>query len=228
VDYPESERVSRSLHYRTSGRWLAAASALLDAGEDLDLLGGVPARRREGVRQLLQRGFLSPLATGAGRWFDAVAALCGFSGAVTYEGQAAAELEAAASAESDGPYAFRLETSCPGVPFEIDLRPLVREIARDLRSGVRVPAISGRFHETLAAAVLESSREARRLTGLATVAFSGGCFQNRRLTERAKELLTADGFEVLLHRRVPPNDGGLALGQAAVAAFRLREKRERN
>ena len=208
--------------------WRAAAAALLDAGEDLDLLAEIPARRREGVRQLLQKSVRSPFATGAGRWFDAVAALCGFSGAVSYEGQAAAELEAAASSESAGTYPFRLETPSPGDPFQIDLRPLVREIARDRRRGVPVPEISARFHETLARTIAESSREARRQSGLSTVAFSGGCFQNRLLTERAAELLAADGFEVLLHRRVPPNDGGLALGQAAVAAFRLRERTGRS
>jgi hydrogenase maturation protein HypF len=208
--------------------WRVAAAALLDAGEDLDLLGKIDARRREGVRQLLEKKVRTPSSTGAGRWFDAVAALCGFSGAITYEGQAAAELEAAATPGEAPSYRFRLERPSPTAPFAIDLRPLVREIARDLRGKAGVPGISARFHETLARAVAESSREARRQTGLRTVAFSGGCFQNRLLTERAGDLLAADGFEVLLHRRVPPNDGGLALGQAAVAAFRLRERTERN
>lgn len=206
--------------------WRMAAAALLDAGKSLDLLPGVDARRLRGVRQLLERNVRSPAATGAGRWFDAVAALCGFTGRATYEGQAAAELESLAGGSAVESYPFELGDTVARVPFEVDLRPAVRQIARDLREGVRAPVISARFHETLARAIQESSRRARRQTGVATVAFSGGCFQNRLLTERAKELLELDGFEVLVHRRVPPNDGGLALGQAAVAGFRLRARME--
>lgn len=208
--------------------WRVAAAALLDAGEGLDLLFGIDARRLAGVRQLLDRNVRAPAATGAGRWFDAAAALCGFFGPVTYEGQAAAELESLADRSDAEPYPFELGDPVGAAPFEVDLRPVVRQIASDLRDGVRVPIISARFHETFARAVQESSRRARELTGIATAAFSGGCFQNRLLTERAKELLESDGFEVLVHRRVPPNDGGLALGQAAVAGFRLRARMERS
>ncbi len=208
--------------------WRVAAAALLDAGEGLDLLFGIDARRLAGVRQLLERNVRAPAATGAGRWFDAAAALCGFFGPVTYEGQAAAELESLADRSDAEPYPFELGDPGGAAPFEVDLRPVVQQIASDLRDGVRVPIISARFHETLARAVQESSRRARESTGIATAAFSGGCFQNRLLTERAKELLESDGFEVLVHRRVPPNDGGLALGQAAVAGFRLRARMERS
>ncbi len=206
--------------------WRVAAAALLDAGEGLDLLPGVDSRRVIGVRQLLERNVRAPAATGAGRWFDAVAALCGFSGSVTYEGQAASELEALAGGSGGESFSFALVDTAGDATFEIDLRPAVRQIARALREGVRPPVISARFHETLARAVLASSRRARRQTGIATVALSGGCFQNRLLTERARELLELDGFEVLIHRRVPPNDGGLALGQAAVAGFRRRARME--
>ncbi len=208
--------------------WRVAAAALLDAGEGLDLLFGIDARRLAGVRQLLERNVRAPAATGAGRWFDAAAALCGFFGPVTYEGQAAAELESLAGRCDAEPYPFELGDPVGAAPFEVDLRPVVQQIASDLRDGVRVPIISARFHETLARAMQKSSRRARELTGIATAAFSGGCFQNRLLTERAKELLESDGFEVLVHRRVPPNDGGLALGQAAVAGFRLRARMERS
>jgi hydrogenase maturation protein HypF len=98
---------------------------------------------------------------------------------------------------------------------------MVRGVARDLRQGVAAAIISARFHETMARAVVLGCSRTREALGLTLVALSGGCFQNRRLTERARELLAARGFEVLLHRRVPPNDGGVAFGQAAVASFQL-------
>lgn len=202
--------------------WRTAAAALLDAGEALDILDNVAPGRLAGVRQLLERGIRSPAATGAGRWFDAVAALCGFFGCVTYEGQAAAELESLAGSRTGQAYPYDLGEPEADAPFEVDLRPMVRHIASDRREGAPPGEVSARFHETLARVVQECSLRVRRQTGLETVAFSGGCFQNRLLTGRAKELLEADGFEVLVHRRVPSNDGGLALGQAAVAGYRLR------
>jgi hydrogenase maturation protein HypF len=201
--------------------WRLAVAALLDAGEGLDLLEIIPPPRREAVRVLLARGVASPRATGAGRWFDAVAALCGVRAAVSYEGQAAVELEAAAAAGEWEPYPFAVEAIPGGSPAEIDLRPAVRAIAADLRRGEPASAVSARFHETLARAVAESCRRARRATGHGTVALSGGCFQSRILSERCAQLLGAGGFEVLEHRRVPPGDGGIALGQAAVASHRL-------
>jgi hydrogenase maturation protein HypF len=96
----------------------------------------------------------------------------------------------------------------------------VRSVVADVDRGESVSRISGRFHAALAAAIAESCRRLREHTGLATVALSGGCFQNRRLTEHAARLLDSLGFDVLLHARVPPGDGGIALGQAAVAAWR--------
>ncbi len=169
--------------------------------------------RRQRVVQLLPR---AARATGAGRWFDAVAALCGFTGQVSYEGQAAIELEAMAAAEAE-PYPFGLE----GDPFQVDLRPAVQSLAADLAAGVSPSAVAARFHETMASLVVAGCRRVRDCSGIRAVALSGGCFQNRRLTERSLALLQAEGFDVLLHRRVPPNDGGVSLGQAAVAAARL-------
>jgi len=192
--------------------WRLAAAALIDAGEPLDILERIGHSRLAAIRGLIEHGLRSPLATSAGRWFDAVAALCGLCDHISYEGQAAIELESIASAAGE-PYPFAITDD-----HEIDLRPMVRAIAADVRGRVPASQIAARFHETLARGVAEVCI---RLP-LRTVALSGGCFQNRRLTERLKEMLEVQGFEVLLHGRVPPNDGGIALGQAAVAAFRLR------
>jgi hydrogenase maturation protein HypF len=202
--------------------WRLAAAALLDAGEPIDLLlDHVPLERVDAVAHLWTRPHLAPRATGAGRWFDAVAALCGLRAEVSYDGQAAVELEAAAaSVADDRRYDLGFERR-PDGPLVVDLRPAVRAIAAELRAGTEAPWIAARFHRTLARAAAEACRHARDRGAPETVALTGGCFQNRRLTELTKAELERLGFEVLLHRRVPCNDGGIALGQAAIACFRL-------
>ena len=193
--------------------WRLAAAALIDAGEPLDLLHGVSVRERDRVRALLDTN-LPPRATGAGRWFDAVAVLLGAAPAVSYDGQAPAQLEALAARGVAAPLTFTL---APGDPFELDLRPAIRELAAELRRGTPPPVLAARFHATIAAAIREGCRHA----GARTIVLTGGCFQNRLLLEQTLALLEADGREVLVHGRVPPNDGGLALGQAAIASYRL-------
>jgi hydrogenase maturation protein HypF len=192
--------------------WRVALAALVDAGESPELLDiGASERRR--VAALLASGLPSQ-ASGAGRWFDAVAVLLGAAPSVSYDGQAAAQLEAFAGS-ADGS-AFELAFT-ETVPFEVDLRPAIRELVHELQRGVSRQVLAARFHSTFAYVIRES---ARRLMAR-TVVLTGGCFQNRRLLDHASALLALDGVEVLSHRRVPPNDGGLALGQAAIAAFRL-------
>jgi hydrogenase maturation protein HypF len=205
--------------------WRLAAAALRDAGLPLGPLGaraGVAAERLDAVARLCDSPRLAPRATGAGRWFDAVAALCGVRAEISYDGQAAVELEAAAApAARSGacrPYPVLLQ---PGAPFVIDLRPAVRAMADDLARGAGAAVVSARFHATLAHAVAQACAHARAAGAPGTVALTGGCFQNRLLAEATRDQLEALGFEVLLHRRVPCNDGGLALGQAAIASFRL-------
>ncbi|BDG01379.1 carbamoyltransferase HypF [Anaeromyxobacter oryzae] len=199
--------------------WRLACAALLDAGEPLDLLARIPPPRLAAVCDLLARGVASPRATGAGRWFDAVAALCAVRDEISYEGQAAVELEGVAAPGEAAPYPFALAPGRAGT--EVDLRPMVRALAAELRGGAGAASASARFHETLARAVGAACGRAREETRLGTVALSGGCFQNRRLSERCAALLAGAGFEVLRHGKVPPNDGGIALGQAAIAAHRL-------
>ncbi|MDQ6801571.1 MAG: carbamoyltransferase HypF, partial [Acidobacteriota bacterium] len=184
--------------------WRLAVAARVDAG-----LEGLSPR----VEQMLKKKLNCPDATSVGRWFDAVAALCGLRETITFEGQAAMELETIADREGE-PYPFEITGE-----GEIDLRPMIRAI---VAGGETAGLIAARFHETLAQAVAQMCERVRKTDNIDTVALSGGCFQNKLLTERSTELLQKRGFEVLLHRRVPPNDGGIALGQAAVAAFRLR------
>jgi hydrogenase maturation protein HypF len=197
--------------------WRAGLAALLDAGAPLSVFDDVEPERREVIRRMITRRISSPMATGAGRWFDAIAAIVGLRREISYEGQAAIELEAIASAGTHEPYEVVLE-KC--TPFIIDLRPAIRGVARDAAATIPAAIIAARFHETLAHALLLSVRRVREETGLTPVALSGGCFQNKLLAERVIDLMTIDGFEVLVHRQIPPNDGGVALGQAAIAACR--------
>jgi hydrogenase maturation protein HypF len=110
-------------------------------------------------------------------------------------------------------------------PMLIDLRPMVAKVVQDLTTGTSVGVVAARFHNTVAAFLVESALRAREQTRLNTVALSGGCFANRYLSVRLSEKLMDRGFEVLQHRDVPCNDGGIALGQAVVAAARVQHRR---
>ena len=169
------------------------------------------------ARAQIARGLNAPLTSSMGRLFDAASALLGICSEVTYEGQAAMELETAADPEADRAYPYRIDR---GELLEVDARPLFAALLADLRAGERTGAMTARFHATVAAFTTEVCEEMRRDTGLNTVALSGGVFQNVLLLGMLLGRLSAAGFAVIYHHAVPPNDGGLALGQAAVAARR--------
>lgn len=155
-----------------------------------------------------------------GRLFDVVAALCGVCQVATYEAQAAIELEAAVRGDVDG-YAFALPAR-PGNSFSA--APVLQAIVHDLLSGVPAAVIASRFHNAVADLILHLCEIARDQTGLNQVALSGGVFQNFTLLQRTCERLHTANFEILTHRAVPPNDGGLALGQLMVAAHKESER----
>ncbi|MBA2430267.1 MAG: carbamoyltransferase HypF [Thermoleophilaceae bacterium] len=171
------------------------------------------------IAELARTGFSSPVTTSAGRLFDAVAALCGLAPRVNYEGQAAVELEAAADASERGAYPLPISAGAEP-PLELDARETVRAVAEDLARGTRLEAASARFHNGVAAASAHACATIAERHGLATVVLSGGVFQNRLLLERTAAALTAAGLRVLVPERLPPNDGGISYGQAAVAARR--------
>ena len=149
-----------------------------------------------------------------------MAALCGVRREVIYEGQAAIELEAQATIGA-GTYPFAIED---GAPARLDVRPLIRAIVtRWPHAKVALPEIAGRFHSSIALLLAEACRRARAQTHLNTVALSGGSFQNRLLLEQLTIRLEELGFRVYRNQRVPSNDGGLSLGQAAIASARLRQ-----
>jgi hydrogenase maturation protein HypF len=167
---------------------------------------------------------LAPVTTSAGRLFDGCAALLGLRLGRGYEGQAATLLEQAADVTEQGAYAVALQAE--GDQFVLDWAPLVHALLEDRRAGVAPERIAARIHRGLAAAIAQTVAAIARQSGVRRVALSGGCFQNRLLTEWSVEALHAEGLEVLLHRQVPPNDGGLSLGQLAVARAHLAQRRE--
>jgi hydrogenase maturation protein HypF len=181
----------------------------------------LPDREVAVVRQLIARGVNSPRASSAGRLFDAVASLLGLCDQVSYEGQAALAVEAAAGT---APLAGELPWRLVRVDdmYVYDPVPTVAAVVNRVAAGVPVGPLAAAFHATLVAVTAALCEQARRATGLETICLSGGVFQNRLLTEGLTVALAADGFEVLTHQRLPANDGGISYGQAAVAAARIR------
>lgn len=199
--------------------WRMAAAQVLDCGRDLSCLQSrVPERELKTVAQLVRSRFNTPETSSCGRLFDAVAALLGVHERVSYEGQAAIELEWLAT---DVPprkgYAF--EFNAAAQPRIIDSRPAISAILDD-RGRVEPRIIARRWHSTLVEIVCEVCSAARSVTGLRAVVLSGGVFLNLILLRESVQELSARGFRVYSHHRVPTNDGGLALGQWAVAAAR--------
>jgi hydrogenase maturation protein HypF len=194
------------------------AAAYLDAAGCLDAAGGVARRNWQlwpGVLAIGRRGINSPVTSSAGRLFDAVAAILAVRDAINYEGQAAVELEQLADPAERGAYQAGIAA---GDPLRIAGRDLVRAVAEDLAAGTSRSVIAARFHNGVADLITEGCLLLRERHGLSTVALSGGVFQNLLLLHATVSRLEARGFGVLVHSRVPCNDGGISLGQAVVAA----------
>lgn len=198
------------------------------AWEDLAPIRSFKPTERRLLAQMLARGLNSPVTTSAGRLFDGIAALIGLPQQVSFEGQAAMALEFAVDAAVSEAYPIFLDRRPPTAgdvsavsrrrsAVVVDWATVIEAILADRRAGIEPGVISARFHNALVEAILAVAE----LAGERRVALTGGCFQNRFLTEQTAQRLTQAGFEVLLHRHVPPNDGGISLGQIAVAAAQL-------
>jgi hydrogenase maturation protein HypF len=222
--------------------WRMALAHLLDAGcspSTLDSRISPTAQRT--MKTMLERGFNAPRTSSAGRLFDAVASIAGIRDRVSFEGQAAQQLEwLATEAQPDGAYPFEVQEcdgppnhggpSCPvlnggaagwnpvGRVDVIDTRPVIRAVLEDVSRGTDPRRIARRFHSTIVEIITGTCRAIRKQTTLEAVVLSGGVFMNGLISREAAQSLQTAGFRVYQHRLVPPNDGGLSLGQLAVAA----------
>jgi hydrogenase maturation protein HypF len=197
-----------------------------------DTLMAVPSSERELIAQMVARQIHTPLTASAGRLFDAVSAVLGVCRETSYEAQAAIALEMVASCKVTGktiaPYPYTLEQA-EGIQgwgrttihlthtIHVGLAPLLAALLDEIAAGVLVAHSAWRFHLTMADMIVSVCQGLRQTTGLERVALSGGCFQNHLLLELVVPRLQEQGLDVLMHRQVPCNDGGLALGQAVVA-----------
>ncbi len=171
------------------------------------------------VRQLENRFNTVPTSS-CGRLFDAVSALLGICTRVQYEGQAAIEMETVADPDVQDCYEY--EFNCHSRPYQLGTRGIFEGILADLERGTPTGASAGKFHLTVAAMIAEVLRRLRDDTGLNTVALSGGTFQNKMLFRLLRRKLAEAGFQVLYHRQVPSNDGGISLGQVYIASEVIR------
>ena len=203
-----------------------AAAGFLAQLDGLPDLTGAPfgfPKRYENAQELIQKNVRSFATTSVGRLFDTVAALLGFTREITFEGQAAMWVEQLArGAQLTEPYPF------PLIGEELDFRPLLQSVIRDRLRGQELAEIARAFQRGLAEGLRDALVEIRRTQNLAIVVLSGGVFQNELLLEDLRSLLEKEALQIWTNYAVPPNDGGISLGQAAVAAFCQPEQRPKN
>ncbi|MCI0390904.1 MAG: carbamoyltransferase HypF [Acidobacteria bacterium] len=205
----EPRRVAIGLLYEIFGEELFAMNELAP-------VGSFTAREIDLLRQMLRKKINAPLTSSAGRIFDAVSAIAGVRQITRFEGQGAMELEFALDGvNTDESYPVPLcESAFCADDLIIDWQPLALGIINDVRSGAPTGKISAKFHNTMVESIVAVARRVNEKK----VALTGGCFQNKYLTERAVQRLQNEGFRPYWHQRIPPNDGGIALGQLVAAA----------
>ena len=211
--------------------WRLALGYVYASAGEVPALPGIPQEEARVVRRLVEQGLNTPLTSAAGRLFDAVAALAGVRQHVSYEAQAAIELEMRATAWAEQAGGSVLPGGLPGYAFEMEeadgrlvvrLGALLAGVRADLARGTEAGRVGWRFHRTLADLIVAVCRRLAGKLGTETVVLTGGCFQNRLLLSLVVPALAAAGFRVLLHRQTPCNDGCVSLGQVALARFASR------
>ncbi|HSS20533.1 MAG TPA: carbamoyltransferase HypF [Pyrinomonadaceae bacterium] len=232
ADFLDAERIAHLANVPMPGGtkairepWRMAATYLQQTFGDnfleLDLALVAELERRDwpALRSMIASRTNCPETSSMGRLFDAVSSLLGVRAFVNYEGQAAIELEGIADRKAGGAYAFEIDGKI------ISARGVIRNAVEDLLNGVSAAIVSARFHRSVANLIVAIAERTRAERKLNRVALSGGVFQNLLLLKTATQLLAERGFEVFTHSRVPPNDGGISLGQAAIANARVQLRR---
>jgi len=240
VPLPGGEQAVRQ-PWRMAATYLASTYGDDFLDLDIPFIHKLDRSKWRTLAQMAARGLNSPSTSSLGRLFDAVAALVGlpegagvepYAGTLLYEGQAAIELEIAAfQASSAGdtrkniyPFTLKMRDSTETL---LNVTPMFRAIVSDIREGIPISSIASCFHRSIAALLATTCAGVRARTGLNIVALSGGVFQNRLLLEQLVTRLEEMAFQVYINRRVPPNDGGISLGQIAVAAAQLEQNTRR-
>ncbi|MDD2852407.1 MAG: carbamoyltransferase HypF, partial [Desulfuromonadaceae bacterium] len=208
--------------------WRMAMACLYQAlGEDAfsvdhPVARQLPEMERAVFAQMVRCGIHSPRTSSCGRLFDAVAALLNIRHTVSYDGQGAIELEALAeSATHSSAACYHFEIALhQNEPYQVDFSVMFTEILSEIAAGIQSAVIALRFHQTVASAAVVICRHISAASGLNRIILSGGVFQNRLLSEMIYTALTEKGLNVYTHSLVPPNDGGIALGQAVIAGRR--------
>ena len=218
-DFSDYERFAHLAYVKMPGGDLCARQPLRMAQSYLYEYGLFEPKTSAEVALLtqLQKGINCPQTSSAGRLFDAVSALIGVCECAEYEAQAAMRLEDIACEDERGHYGYAINEEQGNI---VSFAPMFEGIIADMKSGEPVARISMKFHRTIANVILSVCLIARKKTGINVVAFSGGVFQNRLLLSLAEKRLVHRGFEVLVHEKVPSNDGGISLGQVAIAYVR--------
>jgi hydrogenase maturation protein HypF len=224
---PGGERAIREPRRTALGVLYEVWGARAADAVDLPPIAAFAPHERTVLVQMLERRVNAPLTSSAGRLFDAVAALLGLCQRASFEGQAAMAVEFAVDEREPRParYPFRVQAASSGAgataavgperpAFLVDWQPLVEAVVDEVRAGADTGRIAARLHHTLAAIIVDVARR----VGLERVVLTGGCFQNRYLTECTIDALASAGFKPYWHQRVPPNDGGIAVGQVIFAA----------
>jgi hydrogenase maturation protein HypF len=200
--------------------WRMAAAHLIDAEAKCAAFDSrIPTNSARIIRAMIQKRLNTPMTSSMGRLFDGVASLIGLRDTVSYEGQAAMQLEWIAKSAADSlPYSFDVSRIDSDGPLIIDTRQIIFSLAQNVAAGVQPETMARRFHTTVVEIISKVCSRLRETNGLLNVVLSGGTFMNSLLTTQANDRLTQEGFCVYRHRLVPPNDGGLCLGQLAIAA----------
>lgn len=210
---------------------MALSCLLTDAGPSLDpgfyrIFEGIPEQELDVITNMVNHKIHSPMTSSCGRLFDAISALIGLCGSISYEGQAAVRLQSMASSNIEGTYPYIIEH---GKDVDVvSFSQMILQIAADCCSKVDKRVIASMFHNTLAAAVREMCERLRSRENINNIILSGGVFQNNLFLVKVAELLGGGGFNVYCHNTVPPNDGGLSLGQAAIALARYGDDISKN
>ncbi len=199
--------------------WRCALSVISACAGDKTAVSYFSDRQKEAALLLTagEKGINAPLTSSIGRLFDAVAAIAGVRSETTYEGQAAIELEQALDSDAEGAYHFDIHEENGTLVF--DWRGLINEVLTDVAKKTTPGVISARFHRAIVHMMCDAAQRIRQKTGCATVALSGGCFQNEYLLEEGIKTLKKYGFDVFTNTLVPSGDGGISLGQAALASW---------